>query len=169
MKWFLVCWCAVLILPAFAQENADEHNSHEQSSHEQSLQQLLIRLKQERAAQKEAWRVREQRFLTEQKKQQAKLEQARLEKLKQEQSLEPLQSEMKALSTDVAELEQTIAEQGKQLRALQGAFSRIAGEAGASLEQSLVHCSIPIGPYRSNIWLRCRICPPSTIWSHCGC
>ena len=108
-----------------------------------SLQQLLEQLKQERASQRQQWQAREQQFLAEQKAQQRRLEQARAEKLDQEKSLRPLQVELDTLTSEVSELEKSIEEQGKQLRALQGAFSRIAGEVGASLQQSLVSLQQP--------------------------
>ena len=108
-----------------------------------SLQQLLDQLKQERADQRKQWQAREQRFLSEQKAQQARLEQARAQKRNQEKSLQPLQAELEQLTAEVGVLEQSIAERGKQLRALQGAFSRIAGETGASLQHSLVSLQQP--------------------------
>ncbi|RLU01063.1 MotA/TolQ/ExbB proton channel family protein [Ketobacter sp.] len=108
-----------------------------------SLQQLLDQLKQERAQQRAQWQAREQRFLAEQKDQQRKLEQARSAKLQQEQSLQPLQAELERVTAEVRALEDAIARQGQQLRALQGTFSRIAGETAASLQQSPVSLQFP--------------------------
>ena len=110
-----------------------------------SLAELLQRLQQERTQQQAELRAREQRFLEEQAQQKARLDRARAEKRQQMKTLQPLQDELADLTAEVQQLESRLQEQGQDLRALQGAFVRIAGEVHASLQQSLV---VPQRPER---------------------
>ena len=109
----------------------------------QSLTELLQQIKQVQEKQREELRTREQHFLQQQAQQKARLAKARAEKLKQEKSLQPMVDELQALTGEVENLESQLTQRGQDLRDLQGAFTRIAGEVSGSLQQSLITAQLP--------------------------
>lgn len=109
----------------------------------QSLTELLQQIKQVQEKQRQELRAREQRFLQQQAQQKARLAQARVEKLQQEKSLQPMVDELQQMTLEVQQLELRLTEQGQDLRDLQGAFTRIAGEVKGSLQQSLITAQLP--------------------------
>jgi len=109
----------------------------------ESLQALLEQVKQQRQQEKNELLQREQRFKQAQKQQKMLLDQARSEKLKHERTLQPLQRELEMGTQELAALRKDLQEKSQNLRDLQGAFNRIAGEVAATLKQSMVSAERP--------------------------